>query len=176
MKYAVKMVLIPETEYKMLLDRNPMKAKMNKLLRGKPSREKAAEMSQLIGRHLRMQPLPKTPKAVKAPNILSHFQPIYHSKINKVMSALNKYGSDVSEKNELVLRIGDVVTNSNIIDLLKEAFVSSRRKERELPHGWRYFIQEIVNANIPLALFTKKTTREDIQNELRGWEHEWESY
>ena len=160
MKHAMKMVLIPETEYKLLLEKNPMKAKVNKLLRGKPSHEKAAEMSQLIGRHLRMQPPPKKPKAEKAEkasNILSHFQPLYQVKVNKLMSELNKYGSRVSEKNELVLRTGDAVSNSNIIDLLKEAFVPTRRKEREIPHGWRYFIQEIVNANIPLTLFTVNT-------------------
>ena len=56
-----------------------------------------------------------------------------------------------------------VITNSNIIDLLKEAIVRTRRKERRMPDGWRHLIEEIVYSDMSKDIFTQKTTREDIK-------------
>ena len=53
MKYAMKMVLIPESEYRRLLPQGGIKDKMNKLLSGKRNRQTATELTQIFGRNLR---------------------------------------------------------------------------------------------------------------------------
>ena len=170
MKYATKMVLIPEAEYRKLLPEGGIKAKISKIVSGKRNHESAKEMSQLFGRHLRTtKPQP------------SHFQPIYHGKVSKVLAEFEKYGTSWTNRNELVLKSGKVITNSNIIDLVKEALVGTRRKERRMPDGWKQFIAEIVDSDMSKDIFTKKTTREDIKNEIKGREEthfpeEWKNF
>ena len=100
--------------------------------------------------------------------------------MSKVLAEFEKYGTSWTNKNELVLKSGKVITNSNIIDLLKEAIVGTRRKERRMPDGWKQFIEEIVDSNI-VDIFTKKTTREDIKNEMKDREErhfpeEWANF
>ena len=50
-----------------------------------------------------------------------------------------------------------------------------------MPDGWKQFIEEIVDSDMSKDIFTKKTTREDIKNEIKGREErhfseEWENF
>ena len=79
------------------------------------------------------------------------------------------------------MKSGKVITNSNIIDLLKEAIVGTRIKERRIPDGWKQFIDEIVDSDMSKDIFTKKTTRDDIKNEIKSrkekhFPEEWENF
>ena len=49
MKYAMKMVLISEAEYRKLLPEGGIKAKISKIVSGKRNHESAKEMAQLFG-------------------------------------------------------------------------------------------------------------------------------
>ena len=169
----MKIVLIPEAEYRKLLPEGGIKATISKIVSRKRNHECAKEMSQLFGRYLRItkqQPQIQPPKPSDKLQLLSHFQPIYHGKVSKVLAEFEKYGTSWTNRNELVLKSGKVITNSNIIDLLKEALVGTRRKERRMPDGWKQFIEEIVDSDMSKDIFTKKTTREDIKNEIKGRE------
>ena len=63
MKYAMKMVLIPESEYRRLKPEGGMKEKVHKILSGKRDRKAATEMTQMFGRYLR------TTKPVQLPKL-----------------------------------------------------------------------------------------------------------
>ena len=48
-----------------------------------------------------------------------------------------------------------------------------------MPDGWKQFIEEIVDSDMSKDIFTKQTTRDDINNEIKGREEkyfleEWE--
>lgn len=174
MKHARKMVLIPEEEYKELLaikqnKNGEIKLKVNKVLKGKRDHVAAKKLSQLVGQYLRhkqqQQPIKK-----KKVDLLQYFAPTYHQKVKTLMSTLEDYGTSLTNRNELVLASGHIVRNSNIVDLLKEALVGTKRKERgRIPVGWGEFIKEIADANVPLGLFTKRSTLDDIG--AKEWEN-----
>ena len=101
--------------------------------------------------------------------------------MSNVLAEFEKYGTNWTDRNELVLKSGKVITNSNIIDLLKHAIVGTRIKTRRMPDGWKQFIEEIVDSDMSKDIFTKKTTRDDIKNEIKGREErhvpeEWEEW
>ena len=76
--------------------------------------------------------------------------------MSKVLTEFEKYDTSWTNRNELVLKSGKVIINSNIIDLLKEAIVGTRRKERRMPDGWKQVIEEIVDSDMSKDIFTKK--------------------
>ena len=190
MKYAKKMILIPEEEYKELLELKnksqekigeiktkyrgkvgEIKTKVKKILKEKPTHNAAKRMSQLVGEYLRYKQSEHKPKKKKL-DLLQYFTPLYHEKVKVLMSTLESRGISLTDKNELILSSGQVVANSNIIDLLKEALVVTKRKQRAaVPIGWAEFIQEIVDLNLPLKLFTKRSTLDDIHHLSR--EQQW---
>lgn len=176
MKYAKKMVLISEEEYKQLLGNSKgkvgeIKSKVKKVLKEKRDHTAAKKMSQLVGEYLRYKQQ-QVPQKTKKLDLLQYFSPTYHQKVKTLMSTLETYGTSLTNRNELVLSSGQVVKNSNIVDLLKEALVGTRRKERvRVPTGWDEFIKEIAEANVPLGLFTKKSTLDDIAGR-----QEWENF
>lgn len=188
MKYTQKMVLIPETEYHTLLKKSPppsepstnkrFKDDMQELLQGDRDHTAATHMSQLVGTYLRHkeseQPPPPVKKARKGA-IMEFFDPIYHRKLTLLLSKLRDEGIGWNEENELTLPSGEVIQHSNIVDLLKEAIVASRKKKREdtsTPLGWQSFVEAIASSSIPKSIFTKKSTLEDIGKV----QHEWEVY
>jgi hypothetical protein len=184
MKYAMKMVLIPESEYRRLLPQGTIKNKMNKLLSGKRNRETATELTQMFGRHLRTtkpEPQPQQ-KPLDKLQLLDHLPVLYHAKVSKFLTEFENYGASWTDKYELVLKSGEIIANSNIKHLLKEAFVAKRRRiERDVPNGWKQFITEIVDANIPITIFTKNTTREDIKQDIEDrdknrFPERWENF
>ena len=178
MKYAMKMVLIPESEYRRLKPEGGMKDKVDKILSGKRDAKAATEMSQLFGRYLRTtKPVQPSKKPIEEMEIVSHLPVLYHEKVSKFLTQLQNYGTTWTDNYQLISKSGEVI--GDIVDLLKEAFVGTRRTERQIPSGWIQFIKEIVNANISRKTFSKKTTRDDIQQEIeeRGQFHKtWENY
>lgn len=180
MKYAKKMILISEEEYRQLLELKKsqgkvgeLKNKVKKVLREKPTHSAAKRMSQIVGEYLRYKKAQTTPQNAsqevsqkkKKLNLLQFFTPTYHEKVKTVMSFLEAYGVTLTDKMEVISSNGDVIPNSNIVDLLKEALVATKRKERvAVPTGWPEFIQEVANSNAPLNLFTKRTTLGDIRH------------
>ena len=102
MKNAIKMVLIPEAEYRKLLPEGGIKAKISKIVSGKRNHESAQELSQLFCRYLRTtkpQPQIQLPKPSDNLQLLSHFQPIYHGKVSKVLAEFEKYGIRWTNRN-----------------------------------------------------------------------------
>lgn len=159
------MVLIPESEYRRLKPEGGMKDKMDKILSGKRDEKAATEMSQLFGRYLRTtKPAQPPKKPIEEMEIVGHLPIIYHDKVSKFLSHLQNYGASWTDNYKLISKSGEVI--GDIVELLKEAFVGTRRTERHIPNGWTRFIKEIVDANIPRNIFSKKTTREDIKQEI----------
>ena len=159
----MKMVLIPESEYRRLKPEEGIKGKVNKILRGKRDHKAATEMSQLFGRYLRTTKPEKEVKPLDMDDIVKNLPPMYHEKVSRFLSQLMKYGSTWNDNFDFISKSGEVI--GNIVDLLKEAFVGTRRIRREVPQCWTHFIKEIVDANIPRYTFSKHTTKEDIAQE-----------
>ena len=178
MKYARKMVLIPEDEYRELKEKPPLSKtsefnrKVRELLREPRTHSAATQMSQLVGSVIRHKQS-KEPKVVKAPiDFLQFFEPIYHKKVTSLLSQLKENRIEWTENKELQLD-GQVIPHSNIVDLIKEALVGTRRKTRtHTPTGWREFIQAIARSNIPKSFFTKRTTKKDLEPESEPEEEE----
>ena len=161
MKYAMKMVLIPESEYRRLKPEGGVKDEMNQLLNKKPDHETAADMSQLFGRYLRTAKPEHQPisKPLDKSQIVSQLPAIYHNKIMKFLTLLENFGSSWTDRYEFVSKDGHIL--GNIVDLLKQAFVS---KIKGSSQGWAQFLNEIIDANIPLSFFTKKSTKYDLEH------------
>lgn len=179
-KHAEKMVLVPESEYKMLLELkksqskgSDLKTKMKSVLKGKRDYEAAKKMSQLVGQYIRYKQKETKPKPAKSsPSFLHFFAPIYHQKVTMLMNELNAHGIKWTDDRELILKNGIVVPNTNIVDLMREAIVGTRKKVREsTPFGWKEFVEAIATTHIPLSMFTKRTTKQDIE-EARHPRHE----
>lgn len=174
MKYAMKMVLIPESEYRRL--KPDITDKMNQVLSRKHDQETATDMSQLFGRYLRTKQTHNPIQSLDKTHILSKLPAIYHAKVSKFLTFLEDYGSSWMDTYEFVSKNGEVI--GNIIDLLNQAFVA---KKKGPSPGWKKFITEIINANVPMNIFTKTSTKQDIEQELtkrenRQFTEEWENY
>ena len=63
------------------------------------------------------------PQKKKKLDLLQFFVPTYHEKVKAVMASLENHGVSLTDKNELVLSNGEVIPDSYIIELLKEALV-----------------------------------------------------
>ncbi len=173
----MKMVLIPESEYRRLKPEEGIKDKVNKLLHGKRDKKAATEMTQLFGRHLRTSKPEKEIKSLSKEEIIQNLPPMYHEKVKNFLTQLQTYGSTWTDNFQFVTKSGQII--GNIIDLLKEAFVGTRSLRRDVPQGWEQFIQEIVAADIPRATFSKKSTKQDIVQEKaqrRGFPIQWEKF
>ena len=174
----MKMVLIPESEYRRLKPEEGMKDKVNKILRGKRYKKAATEMTQLFSRYLRTSKPEKEIQSLTKDEIIQNLPPIYHEKVKKFLTQLETYGSTWTDNFQFVTKSGQLI--GNIIDLLKEAFVGTRGLRRDVPQGWEQFVQEIVAADIPRGIFTKKSTKEDIVQEKaqrrRGFPIPWENF
>lgn len=176
MKVAQKMVLIPEEEYLTLTHKTQkpktLRQDMRDILQGPRDYESAVKMSQLVGTHLRRKESEKPKPSKPKENFLDYFDPIYHRKVNLLLSQFQTHGIGWNEQKELTLPSGEVIAHSNIIDLIKEALVGAK-KRGPLPVGWKAFIEAIVATPIPPSLFRKKSTLEDI---TKAQEHVWQVY
>ena len=174
MKVAQKMVLIPEEEYLALTTKKPktLRQDMRDILQGPRDHESAVKMSQLVGTHLRRKESEKPKSSKPTEDFLDYFDPIYHRKINLLLSQFQTHGIGWNERKELILPSGETIAHSNIIDLIKEALVGTK-KRGPLPVGWQAFIDAIVATPIPTTLFRKKSTLEDI---AKAQGHVWQVY
>ena len=167
MKHTMKMVLIPESEYKRLKPEEPI----NKVLAGKRDYKSATELGQLFGRYLRTKEEPIAEvKPLSKDYIAEQFGPIYRDKIVKFLTELEKYGSSWDHWT-FITKHGEHI--GDIRELLKEAFIASGKRglKRNVPKGWVQFINEVIDANIKRSTFTKSTTKADIEANLK-----WESF
>ena len=187
MKFARKMVLIPEDEYLELKEKPPasktseFKRKVREVLRNKRDHSAATQMSQLVGSYIRHKQS-EQPKLVPKPmDFLQFFEPIYHKKVTLLLSQLKDNRIGWTQNKELQLPTGQIIDHSNIVDLIKEALVASRKKKRaQIPIGWNEFIRAIATSTIPKSFFTKQTTRQDLEQlearEDESPQHEWLMY
>lgn len=169
----MKMVLIPESEYRRLKPEGGIKDKLDKILTGKRDKKAATEMTQLFGRYLRMSKPDKLPKPLDKMEIVRQLPPIYHEKVANFLTQLENYGTRWTDKYQLISKSGEMIGDT--LELLKEAFVGTRRVQRQVPVGWTQFVKEIVDAKIPPGILTKKSTRRDIQEEIEKGMR-WERY
>ena len=177
MKHSTKMVLIPESEYRRLRPEEGIKDKTNKILRGKRDRKTATELSQIFGRYLRTTKPEKEIQPLTKEEIVTNLPAMYRDKVSNFLSQLQKHGSSWSDNFDFVTKSGQVI--GNIVDLLKEAFVSSRGIRGDVPKGWDQFIKEIVAADIARGMITKKSTKDYIAQEKGRRKRvpiEWENF
>jgi hypothetical protein len=163
------MVLISEAEYRRLKSAGGMKKKMGDVLTGKRDHDAAVEMSQLFGRYLRTSK-PASIHKLDESEILLQLPALYRDKVSRFLKQLSQYGSSWID-GQLISKSGELI--GPLAELLKEAFVASRQR-RQVPVGWKSFIQEINRANIPRNFFSKNSTRTDLQKDIQDrvpWEN-----
>ena len=121
MKYAVRMVIIPESEYKLLKsDKKTLKTR-------KTEREAAVQLSQELGLKIRKRNQIKAlhrqqehqpPESSRFMLELFDYLPAsYHAKARIVLSELLNKGFSWTHKGEVTLPSGQKLTGSNINDL-----------------------------------------------------------
>ena len=105
--------------------------------------------------------VPKTVTPVSTPEELStSLPPIYQAKGRRLLNEMMNAGFTWTPMKELILPSTEVVDNSNMEHILKEALVRGRSARK--PQGWETFISEISRSSVPLSLFTKKSTQEAL--------------
>ena len=103
----MKMVLIPESEYRRLKPEGGIKDKLDKILTGKRDKKAATEMTQLFGRYLRMSKPDKLPKPLDKMEIVRQLPPIYHEKVANFLTQLENYGTRWTDKYHLISKSGE---------------------------------------------------------------------
>ena len=166
MKYAKRMVLVPEDEYLSLKGGNTkLKAKKVTDLQ-KPF----IKMTQDLGKDIRLRNIDRIEKAtLQAPTdfnreivqMTEHLPQTHHHKARLLLSELRAQGFKWKYNKELTTPSGQTLYGSNVIDLIKEALVQARRKVPK-PTGWTEFILAVADSGIPKTLFTKKSTKQAL--------------
>ena len=101
---------------------------MKDVLKGKRVPEAAIKMSQLVGAYLRHKVSENpTPSKPKKKDLLDYFEPIYHKKVGTLVSKLHDQGIEWNDNKELKLPSRDIVPHFNIVDLMREAVVASKK-------------------------------------------------
>ena len=73
-----------------------------------------------------------------------------------------------TDDNAVVLPNGRTIPQSNIVDLMKEALVTSRKTaSRRRPKGWQEFIHSVATVGVPASLFNKQSTLRDLSNTVQ---------
>ena len=86
---------------------------MRDVLWGPRDHESAIKMSQLFGIHLRRKESENSPSTKPRESI---FDPIYHRKVNQLVSQFQRHGIGWNEQKQLTLPSRQVIAHSNIID------------------------------------------------------------
>ena len=160
MKYATRMILVPDTPKSLESIRSKVKKQTNKVAKAIRIKDQAKVKKW----HVNQTPpgvVPKTATPVSTPEELStSLPPIYQAKGRRLLSEMMNAGFMWTPMKELILPSTEVVDNSNMEQLLKEAL--GRRRSTRKPRGWETFISEISRSTVPLTLFTKKSTQEAL--------------
>lgn len=185
MKYAVRMVLIPESEYLSL------NVKRTKGIKSLKTRKAFIQLTQDLGKKIRQRDQVKIQQqkvldaqrnTQKDPNqtvvdLVQHLPSIYHKKGKLTLDELQAQGFSWKQNKEITVPSGQTLTGSNIVDLLKEALVPQRKRTPK-PSGWTDFIRSIASSGVPQSLFTKQGTKRALQQAqvLEGPGADWEIY
>lgn len=162
MKYTTRMILIPETEYLALKTTTSSK-------NIKKKKTTAIEIAQEMGKKIRQrdQVLAKSSEsnAKAAVDIISFLPFQYHVKGRQLLDNLAQQDIRYNSEKEIILRSGQVVSHSNVVDILREALMPSKRDARNMPKpiGWREFMQDVISSSVPVTLF-KRSLQPKIQN------------
>lgn len=179
MKYAKRMVLVPELEYLSKMQKKPKKL---------TKRQKARNISQTLGKQirkrqhaiarLRTHSTPVDPginlssvytdkdPELDPMEIVEHIPVTYRNKAKLMLTHLIKSGIGWNDRNEVILASGAPLRNTNIVDLVKEALIKGTKPK---PRGWNEFLATMATAGVPVSLFTKTSTIQGLQREQPTW-------
>ena len=169
MKYATRMVLVPDTPQTLEATSSKVQKQTNKLAKSVRMKNQAKVKKW----NLTPSPpgvVPTSSSPVASPQELANsLPPLYQAKAQRLLNEMMNSGFSWTSTKELVLPSTETIDNSNIEAILKEALV--RGTSIVKPLGWDAFISEIARSSVPLRLFTKKTTQEALTSQSGGvWE------
>lgn len=172
MKYAKRMILVPEDEYLALKSKGLKTKSVNQRDLQKPF----VALTQDLGRQIRQRDQVEAETAEKqAPldmnreivNMTEHLPQTHHHKARLLLTELREQGFKWKYNKELTTPSGQTLHGSNVIDLIKEALVQAKKKQPK-PRGWSEFIASVAVSGIPKTLFTKKSTKVALASTQQG--------
>ena len=185
MKYAKRMVLVPEEDYlgfknkraKKQSDYLAAKALSQKLGKDIRKRDQSAARLHFQWQNLKNPPAPMVhlsslykeskPKS-NILDLVQHLPPVNQPKGRLFLGELDSKGFMWTDDNAVVLPNGRTIPQSNIVDLMKEALVTSRKTaSRRRPKGWQEFIHSVATVGVPASLFNKQSTLRDLSNTVQ---------
>lgn len=188
MKFAQKMILVPEEDYSMVIKAQaqaiPAETKktialndaMKKVTSTKRNNICKSQTYQKLLRDYLHYKRKATQPAISLPDssdstmtrsndFLNNLPALYRGKAHLLLTHLEKHGVKWSEKGELKLPSGNVIEGSHGTDLLREALVGSKSKSEERTiRGWDDFLANLVNTNVPTSLIGKKKTLQKLES------------
>ena len=186
MKFAKRMVLIPEADFKQS-SKKPQSLrkaaieitqKLEKQIRHRNqsvARLKAQwnPIESQTGPTVQLSSIYKETKPITNVLNISEMMPaVYRNKTKLLLDQFQARGMTWNAAGELILPDGQTIDNSNILDLFKEAFVGLTRgkSSAKKPVGWTEFVQGMAQVVIPPIMFRKQSTLDELQNALTQWE------
>ena len=168
MRHAQRMVLIPESEYLSLKHGRITRKKVEKrqTTSSKVDKEKPSASVNYY----------KSPrkKLDSLDNSLSQFfSPDHQQKVVAIEGALKRGGAAWNSNFELTAGQGQTIANSNIVDLLKYALTTVPANPGK-PTGYSEFIKILSQTTLPVAVFSRKATRDAISRARDS--SVWETY
>ena len=149
MKFAQRMVLIPESEYLSL----------------------KAGSSKIEKRKVKSKRPP--PAKVRIEKLSQYFSPEHQAKVDSIERELKTSGVSWNSNFEIITSYGDTLYNTNILDLLKYALTSVPSNPGK-PLGYSDFVKLLSQTKVPVGIFSRKTAREALHR-ARG-SSTWEVY
>lgn len=156
MKFAKRMVVLTEEEYKKLKGRKKTDIYA-----------KAVAYKQEMSRKM-LKP------QVKGNKIDGYFTPDNQTRVKTLIKELSSIGMKIQSNREITLPHGDTVDGSDIVALMKELFVGTRLSVNR-PTGWRQFTEAVAQSGAPISMISKLQARRIIER-LRDERMEWEEY
>ena len=190
MKFAQKMVLVPAEEFgtvvkaqaqnvsaqvkKSIQLQDNMKHLLSSHKKSKKSKKcKAYVYSKMLREYLHYKNnstvqnntpvITEKPIQTHTDSFVDTLPDIYRGKARVLLAHMEKQGVKWSNKGELTLPDGTVVTGSHGADLLRETLVGSRKKTKSDIHGWDSFLRSLAQTNVPQSVIGKKHTLSQLQ-------------
>lgn len=165
MKYAQRMVLVPES------DRQKARIETDRLAKSIRMKDQAKVKqweTTATPPGVVPQALTRVPTSLELSSSLPR---IYQLKGQRLLDEMLSAGFMWTPAKELILPSTEIVPNSNLEAILKEALV--RGSSSAKPIGWQDFIAEVSRSTIPLTLLTKRSTQQDLKHAKKSggvWE------
>ena len=155
MKFAQRMVLIPESEY--------LSLKSNSTQPGGQQPERSSTNCRIKKRK------------IESPfnSISQYFSSDHHSKVSAIENTLLSSGVSWNSNFEVTSNQGHRLENSNLIDLLKYMLTSVPSNPGR-PTGYPEFIRILSQTTIPVAIFSRRAARDAITQARSA--STWEPY